>query len=165
MRKLAILSLVAILILSGCVSKTTDNKNGTQTQSSIVNDINTLPKAGNTDANIEDNAQIGVNRKEETDSVNTGSDIGYDWCVPGNKINVNLPSGKEEFTVTGITTYTDDNGKTYNGLCRAEKTIKGGSSVKYFNKEGTIDIMKSESSSKDGSARAEASASVSVTGK
>ncbi len=63
---------------------------------------------------------------------------------------MNILSGQEEFIVIGITTYTGDN---YNGLCKAEKTIKGGNSVKYFNKEGTVDIMKSESS------RAEASAS------
>lgn len=159
MKELAIiLSLAAILVLSGCIGKTADNKNGTKTQSGILNDIKSDTKSVIVDANIEDKTQIGVSGTKSTET-------GSEWCIPGSKITVNLPSGREEFTVTGITTYADDNGNVYNGLCKAEKTIKGGSSVRYFNKEGTIDIMKSESSSKGGSAHAEASAYVSVTRK
>lgn len=154
MKKLVILSFVAILILSGCVSKT-DNKNNTQ--SNVVNSPKSEIGSGIANIGI-DNVQTNIDISENN---NAGTVSG--WCKPGSKINVKLSSGQEEFIVTGITDYTDENGKTYRGLCKAERTIKGGSSVKYFNKEGTIDIMKSESSSNDGSAHAESSASVSVT--
>jgi hypothetical protein len=151
MKKLVILSFVAMLILSGCVSKT-DNKNSTQ--SNVVNS----PKSG-IGSEVENvGIDSGVaNIAMDTDEENNAG-TGSRWCEPGSKIIVN----QEEFTVVGITTYTD-NGKTYSGLCKAERTIKGGSSVRYFNKEGTISIMKSESSSKNGTASAESSASVSVT--
>ena len=153
MKKLVILSFVAILILSGCVSKT-DNKNDTQTN--VVNS----PKSGigSGIANVgADNAQTKIDISDKNNADTSG------WCEPGSKVTVKLPSGQGEFTVVGISSYTDS-GNTYYGLCKAVRTIKGGSSVRYFNKEGTIDIMKSESSSNNGSAYAESSASVSVTG-
>lgn len=151
MKKLVILSFVAILILSGCVSKT-DNKN--DTQSNVVNSPKSGIESGVESISAEYGiANIGVDTGGKN-NVGTGSG----WCEPGSKITVN----QEEFTVVGITTYTD-NVNTYSGLCKVERTIKGGSSVRYFNKEGTISIMTSESSSKDGSASAESSASVSVT--
>ena len=155
MKKLVILSFVAILILSGCVSKT-DNKN--DTQSNVVNSPKSDIESDIANAGIDAQTKIINEKTDEKNNANTGSG----WCEPGSKITVKLPSGQYEFTVVGITTYTD-NGKTYNGLCKAERSIKDGSSVRYFNKEGTIDIMKSESSSNDGSANAESSASVSVT--
>lgn len=163
MKKLAILSLVAVLILSGCVEKT-DNGD---TQSNVVNNTKTDVNHDTISTSTDDKTQIGVSSEDSQikDDNNVGTEssgIGSEWCIPGSKITVNLPSGQEEFTVAGITTYTDDNGKSYDGLCKAEKAIKGGSSVRYFNKEETIVIAKSESSSKDGSARAEASASVSI---
>lgn len=160
---LTILSIVAVLILSGCIEKTTDNKNDTLTRSSMANDTTSDIKSDVVDINIEEKTQINVSGEDtKTNSINIGSKTGSEWCIPGSKITASLPSGQEEFTVTGITTYTDNRGKSYNGLCKAERPIKGGNSVRYFNKEGTIVIMRSESSSNDGDAYAEASVSVSV---
>lgn len=150
MNRLIILSFVAILVLSGCVDKT-DNKN--DTRSNIVDS----PTGTEYESGV---ANIGIDAQTK---INVNTDTGSDWCEPGSKIAVKLPSGQEEFTVVGITDYTDENGKTYSGLCKAERAIKGGSSVRYFNKEGTIDIMKSDSSSTSGSAYAESSSYVSVT--
>lgn len=163
MKRLTILSIVAILILSGCIGKTTDNKNDTKIQSTVVNDNRSDTKSGIVDANIEDNTQSIGGKDTKTNSAS--SETGSEWCTPGSKITVDLPSGLAEFTIVGIMTYTDDNGKSYDGLCKAERVIKDGSSVRYFNKEGTIDIMKSESSSKSGSSHAESSASASVSAK
>lgn len=161
MKKLAILSFVVVLILSGCVEKA-DNKN--DTQSNIVNNIKIDANPDTISTSTDNKTQINVSDEDsQIKDGNSAGNIESEWCSSGSKITVNLPSGQAEFTVIGITTYTDKNGKTYEGLCKAEKVIKGGSSVRYFNKEGTIDIMKSESSSTDGSASAEASASASVS--
>ncbi len=166
MKKLAILSFVVVLILSGCVEKA-DNKN--DTQSNIVNNIKIDANPDTISTSTDNKTQISVSSEDSqikdgnSADGNSAGNVESEWCSSGSKITINLPSGQAEFTVIGITTYTDKNGKTYEGLCKAEKVIKGGSSVRFFNKEGTIDIMKSESSSTDGNASAEASASASVS--
>jgi Tfp pilus assembly protein PilX len=118
MKKLAILSIVAILLLSGCTSKV-DDKSGNQ--STVVNNslIKTDTPQNGTDTDIE---KIDVS-KEGSRTLNTGDN---DWCVSDAKISAN---GKE-YIVVGITTYGD-----HDNVCKAEMPIQGGSAVIYFNKE------------------------------
>lgn len=158
MNRLIILFFLGILVLSGCVDKF-ENKNNLR--SNVIDN----PTDNRSDirfdvANSGIDIQTKIDKNVDIDDNNTGSE----WCEPGSKINVDLLNGQIEYTIVGITDYTDDNGKTYSGLCKAERVIKGGNSIKYFNREETIEIMKSESYSTNGSAHAESSVSVSVTG-
>lgn len=88
-----------------------------------------------------------------------GTSAGTEWCQPGAKVTEN----GNDYTVVGITTYGDKD-----NVCKAERPIKGGSSIIYFNKEylnkesGALFVENSTSSG--GNARAEASSSVKVGG-
>lgn len=221
MRTLTILSLVAILILSGCVG----NKDGTQTNtvnSSAINktDIaesiigkwtadnesieffkegkmilsqkNENPVIGSYKfddnnqiiisvenlgtnvvwkiINISDNESVIftgkdvkfnriINNKETPSMSDAGknTNVGTEWCEPGAKVTEN----GNDYTVVGITTYGyKDN------VCKAERPIKGGSSVIYFNKEYVNKesgaLFAENSTSSGGNARADASSSVRV---
>lgn len=225
MRTLTILSLMTILILSGCIGNT-DNKDGTQTStvnSSAINktDIaesiigkwttdnesveffkegkmilsqkNENPVIGNYKfdddnqivisienlgtnvvwkiVNISDNESViftgkydvKFNRifdnKKSSSISDTGdnTNTGTEWCQPG----ANITENGNDYTVVGITTYGDKD-----NVCKAERSIKGGSSIIYFNKEyvnkesGALFVENSTSSG--GNARAEASSSVTV---
>jgi hypothetical protein len=119
MKKLAILSIVAILLLSGCTEKV-DDKSGNQ--SSVVNKSLTETIAGHTEGDTD----VGkINISEEGHNVLT-ADSNDDWCKSDAKINEN---GKE-YTIVGITTYGDKD-----NLCKAERAIQGGNAAIYYNKE------------------------------
>lgn len=169
MKKLAILSIVAILILSGCVDNA-DNKDSTK--SSTLNST--------ADANIDvksDVATVGTGTEQKIDVSDVGGDVtngetggdnvddtnvntGSDWCTPGDKITVDIQGNQEEFSVIGITTYTDKKGNAHENVCKAEKTIQGGTSVRYFNEEGSFVAMVSKSSGVNANSNAEAIATV-----
>lgn len=91
------------------------------------------------------------------DNTVDNKNIGAEWCKPGTNITENGNS----YVVVGITTYEDKD-----NVCKAERPIKGGNSVIYFNKEyvdkesGALFVENSISSG--GNARAEASSSVKV---
>ncbi len=224
MKTLMILSLVAMLTLSGCVENT-DNKDSKDIQTSIVNSSadkiadsiigkwmadnesveffkegkiilsqkNENPVTGSYKfidnnqimisvdnlgtniiwkiVNISDNesviftgkVDVKFNRNKEFSS-DTGTDtnIRKEWCTPGATMTVK----QGDFIIKGITTYTDDNNNVHDGVCKAEKTIQGGSSIIYFN-EGYVNkdndqFFAMKSSAKGTNAHAEASSSVKV---
>ncbi len=225
MRTLTILSLAAILILSGCVENT-GNKDSTQTStvnSSAINktDIaesiigkwttdnesveffkegkmilsqkNENPVIGSYKfddnnqiiisienlgtnvvwkiVNISDNESVIftgkydvkfnriINNKERSSMSDAGknTNVGAEWCKPG----ANVTENGNDYTVIGITTYGDKD-----NVCKAERPIKGGSSIIYFNKEYVNKesgaLFAENSTSSGGNAHAEASSSVRV---
>lgn len=132
MKKLAILSILVVIIISGCVQKTdlaTNVSNGTDISNNT--DVKTETKSnvsGGSDTNP--GTKIGVkngnlNMSDES-IVSSGSGPG--WCIPGNKITV---SG-EEFVIAGSVTY-----KGQSNICKAEKVTENGSSTIYYN-EGYV---------------------------
>lgn len=225
MRMLTILSLMAMLILSGCIGNT-DNKDGTQTSTlnssvigktnisdsivgkwaadnesieffkegkMILSQKNENPVIGSYKfdnnnqiiisienlgtnvvwkiVNISDNESVIftgkydvkfsriINNKETSSMSDTGknTNVGTEWCKPG----ANVTENNNVYTVVGITTYGDKD-----NVCKAERPIKGGSSIIYFNKEyvnkepGALFVENSTSSG--GNARADASSYVKV---
>lgn len=112
---------------------------------------------------------VKFNRNKElnnefTSMHDTGIDtnIKKDWCTPGATMSIK----QDDFIIKGITTYTDDNNNVREGVCKAEKTVQGGSSIIYFN-EGYVNkdnnqFFAMKSSAKGSNAHAEASSSVKV---
>lgn len=151
MKKLAILSIVAILILSGCVSND-DNKDSTKSSSlTSTADANIDVKdVATVDTGAEQKIDVSNDGTEENNIDDTNVDTGSDWCTPGDKITVEIQGNPEEFTIKGMTTYKERE------VCQAEKTIQGGSSIRYFNKDGSFVAMISKSSGGSANSNAEA---------
>lgn len=152
MKKLTILSIVAILILSGCVSSD-DNKDSTKSSSlNSTTDANIDVKSdvATADTSAEQKIDVSDDGTEENNIDEANVDTGSDWCTPGDKITVEIQGNPEEFTIKGVTTYKETE------VCQAEKTIQGGSSIRYFNKDGSFVAMISKSSGEGASSNAEA---------
>lgn len=153
MKKLVVLSIMAILLLSGCTSKVDDKSD----QSSVVN--SSLTKTS-TDANATNNVsteteKIGVN-SENSETISISGEGG--WCTPESKM---MSSGKE-FTVVGVVSY-----KGQGNICKAEKVTQDGSSTIYYNEDyannGSNQFIEAISTGKNASANASASASASAS--
>lgn len=154
MKKLAILSIVAILILSGCVDNA-DNKDSTK--SSTLNsttgaNIDVKSDVETVDTGIEQKIDVSSDVSSDVSNGETGSD----WCTPGDKMTVDIRGNQEEFSVIGISTYTDEKGNVHENVCKTEKTIQGGTSVRYFNEDGSFVAMVSKSSGANANSNAEA---------
>lgn len=155
-----IIAILSISVLSGCVdNKTVDTQKGNSTDGKSVE--------SNIKSNIEYNNASRDNVLNLTDeidkSVGTGtstgsntSNTGSDWCVPGSKIMVKLPSGEKEYTVAGPDRYRDRD------VCRAERNIENGTSVYYYSKDGKYEAMFSNATGSRG-AYSEAMSNVTST--
>lgn len=130
MKKLVILSIVTILLLSGCtenVDDKGDNQSSVDNSSLVKNDTSrdvvneTGTETGKINISEEDFEASATGGSETSVTVSRDS-----WCESGAKISEN---GKE-YEVLGITTYGDKE-----NVCKAERPNQGGSAVIYFNKE------------------------------
>lgn len=153
---IGVLLLIAISILSGCVTDTKDD-----TQSSIAN--SSISDKPGTDSGVTD--VVDANDKISVESgntyANTVSGIGSEWCAPGATITI---GDNGDFVVVGITTYTTKDGSVHDGVCKAEKSIPGGSSVAYFNEgyinDGNDKLIVVEASANGSNAHASSSVTV-----
>lgn len=154
MKKLAILSVVAILLLSGCTDKVDDkgNNESSVVNSSLIKTDTTQDVANETGT---ETGKINVSGEESDKSVTVSE---YNWCESGAKISEN----GREYTVLGITTYEDKG-----NVCKAEAPNQGGSAVIYFNKEyvnkASGAFIKESVTSSGQNARSEAKVSVVIT--
>lgn len=156
-RYISLLSILSLVVaLSGCVNDKDDSTIGT-VDNITVNRSDTNSSTGT--VNVSGNAT-----ESEIDLRNINTNVGTEWCVPGNKITID----QGEFTVVGITNYVDTNkNKVYEDICKAERITKDENSFIYFNKgylnkeSDQFFAMKSSSTGKN----AHANASVSVVGK
>lgn len=157
-KAIGMLLLIAISILSGCVTNTKDD-----TQSSIAN--SSVSDKPDTDSDV-----TGVADTDDKISIeggdtgtNTVSGTGSGWCTPGATIDIK-DSG--DFVVAGITTYTAKDGSVHDGVCKAEKSIPGGKSIAYFNEgyvnDGSDKFIAVESSAKGPNAYAISSVGVTI---
>ena len=148
-----IIAVLSISVLSGCVdNKSADNKSADKSK-----DVNTDVKTGinstNSTATVAGkNIEAGnVSQSQKTGNLNlTGGNskttgtgagsAGSDWCMPGSKITVNMPSGEKEFTVIGLTTYESRE------VCQAELIYKNGKTTRYYSKDGKFNAVFSNAS-------------------
>lgn len=153
-----IIAVLSISVLSGCV----DNKSADKSKD--VKDVKTGINSTNSTATVAGkNIEAGnVSQSQKTRNLNlTGENskttgagsAGSDWCMPGRKITVNMPSGEKEFTVAGITTFQ---GKE---VCKAELIYENGKTTRYYSKDGKFEYMNS-SASGPGNVSSEAGTSV-----
>ncbi len=156
-----IIAILSISVLSGCVdNKTVDTQKGNSTGTSIESNIKSNVEYNNGSSDNSDN--VGpLNLTDEIDNsvgtgTSTGSNTGSDWCVPGSKIMVKLPSGEKEYTVAGPDVYKNRN------VCRAERNIENGTSVYYYSKDGKYAAMFSNATG-SGGAYSEAMSNVTST--
>lgn len=172
MRKVTVLiiAVLSISVLSGCVdNKSADNKS-TDKSKNVSTDVKTGINSTNSTATVAGkNIEAGnVSQSQKTGNLNlTGGNsrttgtgagsAGSDWCMPGSKIMVKLPSGEKEFTVAGITTYLGRE------VCRAELIYKNGKTTRYYSKDGKFEAMNS-SASGPGNVSSEARTSVNSSG-
>lgn len=164
MRKITVLiiAVLSISVLSGCVDNksadksknvSTDVKTGINSTATVAGknieagNVNQSQKTGNLNLTGENGKSAG------TDAGSAGSD----WCMPGSKITVKLPSGEKEFTVTGITTYQGMK------VCKAELIYENGKTTRYYSKDGKFEAMNS-SASGPGNVYSEAKTSVNSSG-
>ncbi len=169
MRKVTVLiiAVLSISVLSGCV----DNKSADKSKN-VSTDVKTGINSTNSTATVAGkNIEAGnVNQSQKTRNLNlTGGNskttgagtgagsAGSDWCMPGSKITIKMPSGKKEFTVVGITTY---DGRE---VCRAELIYENGKTTRYYSKDGKFEAMNS-SASGPGNVSSEARTSVNSSG-
>jgi len=160
-----IIAVLSISVLSGCV----DNKSADKSK-----DVTPVVKTGiNSTPGQESNVsgekiKLNLSDKSTGTGASTGTDTGAstgagtgsaDWCIPGSKIIVNMPSGEKEFTVTGITTSP----KYQGDVCRAELISENGKTEKYYSKDGKFEAMNS-SASGPGDVYSEAGTSVNSSG-
>ncbi len=126
---IGMLLLIAISILSGCVTNTKDDA-----QSSVVN--SSVSDRPGIDSDVTDvvGTDDKISVKSGATDTNTVSGTGPGWCTPGATIDI---KNNGDFIIAGITTYTDEDGNVRDGVCKAEKSIPSGSSVAYFN-EGYV---------------------------
>lgn len=155
MRKVTVLiiAVLSISVLSGCVdNKSADKSKDVQTG---INSTATVTgkniEAGNVSQKTGNLNLTGGNSKT------TGTGAGSDWCMPGSKITVKLPSGEKEFTVLGITTYQGWE------VCKAELIYENGKTTRYYSKDGKFEAMNS-SASGPGNVSSEAGTSVNSSG-
>ena len=140
MRKITVLIIVvlSISVLSGCV----DNKSADKSKNAST-DVKTGINATTTAAgkNVSQNKNTTNMTLTGGNSRTTGAgSAGSDWCKPGSKIMVKLPSGEKEFTVTGITTYKGRE------VCKAELIYENGNTTVYYSKDGRFEAMNSSAS-------------------
>ena len=171
MRKVTVLiiAVLSISVLSGCVgNKSTDKSKNVNVSTDVKTGINstnsTATVAGkNIEAgNVSQSQKTGnlnlTGGNTKTTGTGTGAgSAGSDWCMPGSKITVKLPSGEKEFTVAGITTYLGRE------VCRAELIYKNGKTTRYYSKDGKFEAMNS-SASGPGNVSSEARTSVNSSG-
>jgi hypothetical protein len=170
MRKVTVLiiAVLSISVLSGCVdNKSADKSKNVSTD--VKTGINSTNSTNSTATVAGKNIEAGnVNQSQKTRNLNlTGGNskttgtgagsAGSDWCMPGSKITVKLPSGEKEFTVTGITTYKGRE------VCRAELIYENGKTTRYYSKDGKFEAMNS-SASGPGNVYSEARTSVNSSG-
>ena len=160
-----IIAVLSISVLSGCVgNKSTDKSKNVNVSTDVKTGINstnsTATVAGkNIEAgNVSQSQKTGnlnlTGGNTKTTGTGTGAgSAGSDWCMPGSKITVKMPSGEKEFTVTGITTY---DGRE---VCRAELIYENGKTIRYYSKDGKFEAMNS-SASGPGNVSSEARTSV-----
>ena len=147
-----IIAVLSISVLSGCVgNKSTDKSKNVNVSTDVKTGINstnsTATVAGkNIEAgNVSQSQKTGnlnlTGGNTKTTGTGTGAgSAGSDWCMPGSKITVKLPSGEKEFTVAGITTYLGRE------VCRAELIYKNGKTTRYYSKDGKFEAMNSSAS-------------------
>lgn len=167
MRKVTVLiiAVLSISVLSGCV----DNKSADKSKN-VSTDVKTGINSTNSTATVagKNIEASNVSQSQKTGNLNlTGGNskttgtgagsAGSDWCLPGSKITVNMPSGEKEFTVTGITTY---DGRE---VCRAELIYENGKTTRYYSKDGKFEAMNS-SASGPGNVYSEAKTNVNSSG-
>ena len=164
-----IIAVLSISVLSGCVgNKSTDKSKNVNVSTDVKTGINstnsTATVAGkNIEAgNVSQSQKTGnlnlTGGNSKTTGTGTGAgSAGSDWCMPGSKITVKLPSGEKEFTVAGITTYLGRE------VCRAELIYKNGKTTRYYSKDGKFEAMNS-SASGPGNVSSEARTSVNSSG-
>ena len=164
-----IIAVLSISVLSGCVgNKSTDKSKNVNVSTDVKTGINstnsTATVAGkNIEAgNVSQSQKTGnlnlTGGNTKTTGTGTGAgSAGSDWCMPGSKITVKLPSGEKEFTVAGITTYLGRE------VCRAELIYKNGKTTRYYSKDGKFEAMNS-SASGPGNVSSEARTSVNSSG-
>ena len=103
MKKLIILSIVAVMIFSGCTEKT-----GTDIQTKDINSKKTVTDIKTTDGKL---------------TISEGTGEGADWCKAGTSSTFasNAPNGQgsSTFIIKGITTYKGRQ------VCEAETRITG----------------------------------------
>ncbi len=163
-----IIAVLSISVLSGCV----DNKSADKSK-----DVTPVVKTGiNSTAGQQSNASGekieagnvsqktralnmtgGISKTTGTGAGTGAGSAGSDWCMPGSKITVKLPSGEKEFTVAGITTYQGRE------VCRAELIYENGKTTRYYSKDGKFEAMNS-SASGPGNVSSEAKTSVNSSG-
>lgn len=159
MKRLAVILIAAVLLLTGCVDNpSTDEKiNGSEegNNTNVSVDNNTDIDVGNDSANIENinmstDADIGTNGGDED---NTGIDStgkGSDWCVVGGTVN----EGGKQLTIKGLTT------REGREVCQAEAINGNEKTIFYFSQDGKYKSMSATSSSGSGSASANANIEV-----
>ena len=164
-----IIAVLSISVLSGCVgNKSTDKSKNVNVSTDVKTGINstnsTATVAGkNIEAgNVSQSQKTGnlnlTGGNSKTTGTGTGAgSAGSDWCMPGSKITVKLPSGEKEFTVAGITTYLGRE------VCRAELIYENGKTTRYYSKDGKFEAMNS-SASGPGNVSSEARTSVNSSG-
>lgn len=167
-----IIAVLSISVLSGCVDNKSVDKskdvtpvvktgiNSTAGQQS--NASGEKIEAGNVSQKTRALNMTGGNSKTTGTgagkSAGTGAgSAGSDWCMPGSKITVKLPSGEKEFTVAGITTYQGRE------VCKAELIYENGKTTRYYSKDGKFEAMNS-SASGSGNVSSEVETSVNSSG-
>ncbi|MBU0777939.1 hypothetical protein KKF82_06755 [Patescibacteria group bacterium] len=164
MRKITVLiiAVLSISVLSGCV----DNKSADKSKDVQTGINSTAEPQSNASGEKIEAGNMSQSQKtrvlnltgENGNSTGTGAgSAGSDWCMPGSKITVKLPSGEKEFTVTGITTY---DGRE---VCKAELIYENGKTTRYYSKDGKFEAMNS-SASGPGNVSSEARTSVNSSG-
>lgn len=152
MRKVTVLiiAVLSISVLSGCVDNksadksknvSTDVKTGINSTNSTATVAGKNIEAGNVSQSQKTRVLNMTGENSKTTGAGTGAgSAGSDWCMPGSKITVKMPSGEKEFTVTGITTY---DGRE---VCRAELIYENGKTIRYYSKDGKFEAMNSSAS-------------------
>lgn len=155
---ITIVSITALLLLSGCVGNDTAKTTPVPTKTPVI----IQPTSSETPTTvIKYNASNDVSANsghaiESTNSTNSTAltATGSDWCKPGSNKSV----AGTIFTITGLT--TDDKG---NSVCKAEATILNGNATYIFSKDGKIGKMTSTASNGSSSASSSASSSINTT--
>lgn len=164
MRK-AVFLLIAILsvsLFSGCVDNAINqNKRlneSVKSDTNVTSGIKAGPDTESVNANRtgtgQGDAALNLSDKGGAGNSNSG---GANWCVPGSKVTVLLPSGEKEYTVIGITTYKGRE------VCQAEMKYENGTSVQYVSKDGKFMAMVSKASG-NGSVYSEAKSQINSSG-
>lgn len=153
-----ILAVLSISVLSGCVdnniSSAINETDAGNIKASINESVDAVANESNRTKALK--ASIGVLNLSDREDKYSATNV-QDWCTPGSKITVKLPSGEKEFTVAGITTYQ---GKE---VCKAELVYENGKTTRYFSKDGKYEVMNS-SASGPGSVYSEARTDISNSG-